>query len=577
MPENRLVPLRPEPATRTSERVRIGAHPRRAQRGSGGAATRRSRAARVAALACGTWPSPPRPPMGPLRAPRAGADRRAAAAARALPADAEGGVYQRAVDAGGARGAPARSLRPLAAARGLARADRARHEPVARRAAVDPLRGRGARAAAGQEGWLRFSLVRDPAPRLWSGWQSKLLLREPRFVEDFGDAPWFPRVPWAAARDRRRLPRVRRRARRGRGRGRPLGGPARPGRAAPAQPRRPRRAARRDARAARGARRRPARWRAGTRTAAPCRCRRAPTTRHAAAVLRERHGADYAAFGYEPPSGDAEPLAAWEAEVEPLLPLLRATIDEHTRLGQLHRIAQQRRGRVQSAEQRLESVSKARQGGRRALARDHQPRGPHRLQRPLGVGRGRRRGTASPRWCGCATRRAPPVGAAAAAAAVVRVLLLDNGSADGSADVARRVAPRRARRSGSTSATTRSRSRAAATSTSARRPTPCTASPTSTTGRSRTSAPPTRSSGTATWSSPTPPSARCATSPGSSRRRADRQGAALPALRGRRPARVHRHRAAQLRAVGLAQRARLQLRQGDRLGAAAVGRPTRRR
>ncbi|MGH2967691.1 MAG: sulfotransferase family 2 domain-containing protein, partial [Solirubrobacteraceae bacterium] len=43
--------------------------------------------------------------------------------------------------------------------------------------------------------WLRFSLVRNPADRLWSAWQSKLLLREPRFVEAFGDAPWFPRVP----------------------------------------------------------------------------------------------------------------------------------------------------------------------------------------------------------------------------------------------------------------------------------------------------------------------------------------------------------------------------------------------
>ena len=40
-----------------------------------------------------------------------------------------------------------------------------------------------------EDGWLRFSLVRDPAPRLWSGWQSKLLLREPRFAADFGDAP----------------------------------------------------------------------------------------------------------------------------------------------------------------------------------------------------------------------------------------------------------------------------------------------------------------------------------------------------------------------------------------------------
>lgn len=43
--------------------------------------------------------------------------------------------------------------------------------------------------------WLRFSIVRNPAPRLWSAWQSKILLREPRFVERFADEPWFPPRP----------------------------------------------------------------------------------------------------------------------------------------------------------------------------------------------------------------------------------------------------------------------------------------------------------------------------------------------------------------------------------------------
>lgn len=43
--------------------------------------------------------------------------------------------------------------------------------------------------------WLRFSVVRDPAPRLWSAWQSKILLNEPRFVERFAEEPWFPRRP----------------------------------------------------------------------------------------------------------------------------------------------------------------------------------------------------------------------------------------------------------------------------------------------------------------------------------------------------------------------------------------------
>lgn len=46
-----------------------------------------------------------------------------------------------------------------------------------------------------EDGWLRFTLVRDPAARLWSAWQSKLLLREPRFVASYGGQPWFPRVP----------------------------------------------------------------------------------------------------------------------------------------------------------------------------------------------------------------------------------------------------------------------------------------------------------------------------------------------------------------------------------------------
>lgn len=44
----------------------------------------------------------------------------------------------------------------------------------------------------GADDWLRFTIVRDPVPRLWSAWQSKLLLQEPRFVERFSTQPWFP-------------------------------------------------------------------------------------------------------------------------------------------------------------------------------------------------------------------------------------------------------------------------------------------------------------------------------------------------------------------------------------------------
>ena len=40
--------------------------------------------------------------------------------------------------------------------------------------------------------WLAFTIVRDPVPRLWSAWVSKVLVRDPRFVAAFGDEPWFP-------------------------------------------------------------------------------------------------------------------------------------------------------------------------------------------------------------------------------------------------------------------------------------------------------------------------------------------------------------------------------------------------
>lgn len=50
-------------------------------------------------------------------------------------------------------------------------------------------------AIADDNAWLRFTTVRDPAPRLWSAWQSKLLLREPDYVAAYGTADWFPRRP----------------------------------------------------------------------------------------------------------------------------------------------------------------------------------------------------------------------------------------------------------------------------------------------------------------------------------------------------------------------------------------------
>jgi hypothetical protein len=44
-------------------------------------------------------------------------------------------------------------------------------------------------------GWFIFGVVRHPTARLFSAWQSKMLLREAWCVDRFGEADWFPRVP----------------------------------------------------------------------------------------------------------------------------------------------------------------------------------------------------------------------------------------------------------------------------------------------------------------------------------------------------------------------------------------------
>ncbi len=46
-----------------------------------------------------------------------------------------------------------------------------------------------------EDGWFRLGWTRHPVDRLWSAWQSKLLLREPLFVEWYGTEQWFPRTP----------------------------------------------------------------------------------------------------------------------------------------------------------------------------------------------------------------------------------------------------------------------------------------------------------------------------------------------------------------------------------------------
>ena len=45
------------------------------------------------------------------------------------------------------------------------------------------------------DGWLRFTVVRHPYARLWSAWQSKILLAEPQFLDKFSAEAWFPEAP----------------------------------------------------------------------------------------------------------------------------------------------------------------------------------------------------------------------------------------------------------------------------------------------------------------------------------------------------------------------------------------------
>lgn len=44
-------------------------------------------------------------------------------------------------------------------------------------------------------GWFVFAVIRDPWTRLWSAWQSKFLVRHTPYLREFGDEPWFPRIP----------------------------------------------------------------------------------------------------------------------------------------------------------------------------------------------------------------------------------------------------------------------------------------------------------------------------------------------------------------------------------------------
>jgi Sulfotransferase family len=289
-----------------------------------------------------------------------------------------------------------------------------------------------------EDGWLRFTLVRDPARRLWSAWQSKLLLREPRFVEAFGDAPWFPRLPedpgrliedfrrfvaavgrgtavdvhWAVQHELAgQLPlshvgRTEEMAETLRLLEQHVGGVAWPDR--------------------------------------PPRENRSPLAlpAHAydaagAAVVREHYARDYAAYGYLPllPGG----AGRWESEVAPLLPVLRASIAERERLGQLHRVSQRRLRRVQSAEQLLETAGNRNAGRSRTPAITNLEE-----ETDFNVRWAWADGRLEPGFTGVMRvrneARSLPWSLPSLLRATRRVVLVDNGSTDGTVDVAREIA-----------------------------------------------------------------------------------------------------------------------------------------
>jgi hypothetical protein len=290
-----------------------------------------------------------------------------------------------------------------------------------------------------EDGWLRFSLVRDPATRLWSAWQSKLLLREPRFVDAFGEAPWFPRVPARPAdvvEDFRRFVAA------------VAGGAAEDvhwavqddlvGRVPLTHVGRVERLD--DTLALLHAHVGAERW-----PAAPARENRSPLPLppHAydaasAAAVRDRYRADYDAFGYDGPpvAGDA---AAWEERAAALLPLLRATIDQHARLGQLHRVAEHRLRRAESAEARLETAGARQVGHARSSVLTNLEQ-----ETDFTVRWAWSEGELEAGFTGVVRvkdeARSLPWSLPPLLRAVRRVVLIDNGSSDGTPAVARAVA-----------------------------------------------------------------------------------------------------------------------------------------
>jgi hypothetical protein len=285
------------------------------------------------------------------------------------------------------------------------------------------------------DGWLRFAVVRDPWRRLWSAWVSKLLAREPRFVALYGEQPWFPRVPDRPADvvdDFRRFV-----AAVAAGEADDVHWAVQHGLTAQLPLDHVGRAERLPETLALLYRH------AGV---APPATRRnesfLPLPPHgfdaaAAELVRQHFAGDFDAFGYADAPPGRGTAAEWEQRAEAVLAQLRATIDEHVRVGQLHGLAQRRAERLQAAEARLEAQT-TRRGRRAPVLCNVEGHADFNVRWGWADGPPRPGTTAVVRVRDEA--RALPWTLPPLLRAVDRVVLVDNGSTDGSAAVARETA-----------------------------------------------------------------------------------------------------------------------------------------